>query len=205
MSFNTRPIILSGPSGGGKSTILKKAMENYPDRFAFSSVLDTTRAPRIGEQNGIHYWFIDKASFEKMIANEEFIEYAVFSGNFYGTSKKAIEAVQKTGRICVLDVELNGVKNIRKFGLNAKYILIRAPDLQIIEDRLRQRKTETEETLQKRLNQAKEDLDAVCAQPDLFDFIIVNDDLQRAYEEFVDIIKEELEQFGPSQRQIKQI
>lgn len=191
MSFNIRPVVLSGPSGGGKSTIITKAMHSFPNSFALS-VSHTTRKPRPGEVNGVHYWFSDKETIEKMIANGEFLEYATFGGNIYGTTKKAVEDVQKTGRICILDVELQGVRNIKKCDLNAKYVLIRAPTLLILEERLRQRKTETEDSLKKRLKHAEEDLNAVAADPNLFDFIIVNDDLERAYNEFLSIIDEEM-------------
>ncbi|VDM46073.1 unnamed protein product [Toxocara canis] len=191
MAFNIRPLVLSGPSGGGKSTIITKAMHDYPHAFALS-VSHTTRAPRPGEQNGVHYWFSDKESVEKMIEAGDFLEHASFGGNIYGTSKKAVEDVQKTGRICILDVELQGVRNIKKCHLNAKYILIKAPSLSILEERLRARKTETEESLKKRLKHAEEDLNAVASDPTLFDYIIVNDDLERAYKEFIDAIDAEL-------------
>uniref|UniRef100_A0A9J2P259 guanylate kinase n=2 Tax=Ascaris TaxID=6251 RepID=A0A9J2P259_ASCLU len=191
MAFNIRPLVLSGPSGGGKSTIITRAMHDYPNTFALS-VSHTTRAPRPGEENGVHYWFSDKESVEKMIAKGDFLEHATFGGNIYGTSKKAVENVQKTGRICILDVELQGVRSIKQCDLNAKYILIKAPNLEVLEERLRARKTETEESLKKRLKHAKEDLDAVAADPNLFDFIIVNDDLERAYKEFITAIEPEL-------------
>lgn len=186
-----KPVVMSGPSGGGKSTIITKAMEAYPNAFAFS-VSHTTRSPRPGEIDGKHYWFVSKKKFEEMINNDEFLEYAAFGGHMYGTSKKAVENVIMTGRICILDVELQGVRNIHKSGLDAKYVLIRAPSLEILEQRLRARKTETEESLKKRLKHAKEDLDAVAAESNLFDVVVVNDDLERAYNDFLAVIEEEL-------------
>ncbi|VDK38624.1 unnamed protein product [Gongylonema pulchrum] len=186
-----RPIVMSGPSGGGKSTVITKAMEAFPNAFAFS-VSHTTRSPRPGEVNGTHYWFVSKEKFEEMIKNGEFLEYATFGGNMYGTSKKAVEDVLTTGRICILDVELQGVRSIHKCGLDAKYILVRAPSLDVLEQRLRSRNTESEDSLKKRLKHAKEDLDAADAEPSLFDFMIVNDDLERAYGEFLSAIHDEL-------------
>lgn len=199
MSFNVRPIVMSGPSGGGKSTIITKAMHNYPGTFALS-VSHTTRAPRPGEINGVHYWFSDKETIVKMIENGEFLEYANFGGNIYGTTKKAVEDVQKTGKICILDVELHGVRSMKRCSLDAKYVLIKAPSLKVLEERLRSRKTETEDSLQKRLKHAQEDLDAVSMDPTLFDYIIVNEDLEQAYKEFLDIIGPELKEVAATHK-----
>ncbi|VDM57643.1 unnamed protein product [Angiostrongylus costaricensis] len=186
-----RPIVLSGPSGGGKSTILARAMKDYPNKFAFS-VSHTTRKPREGEEHGVHYWFTDHIEFERMIAEGEFLEHATFGGNIYGTSKKAVDDVGQTGKICVLDIELQGVRNIKKTNLNARYILIRAPSLEILESRLRARGTEGEEDIQRRLKHAKEDLETVERDPELFDHVIINSDFERAYKEFIAAIQEDL-------------
>uniref|UniRef100_A0A914YH40 Guanylate kinase-like domain-containing protein n=1 Tax=Panagrolaimus superbus TaxID=310955 RepID=A0A914YH40_9BILA len=129
MVSSIRPIVLSGPSGGGKSTILKRAMKDHPDAFAFS-VSHTTRDPRAGEVHGSDYWFVPRPEMEQMIDKGLFLEHAQFGGNLYGTSKKAVNDVQKSGKICVLDIELQGVKNIKKTDLNPKYILIRAPSIE---------------------------------------------------------------------------
>ncbi|XGW24745.1 hypothetical protein V3C99_006308 [Haemonchus contortus] len=186
-----RPIVLSGPSGGGKSTILTRAMKEYPNSFAFS-VSHTTRKPRNGEEHGVHYWFTEHDEMQRMIANGEFLEHATFGGNTYGTSKKAVNDVEQTGKICVLDIELQGVRNIKNSHFNARFILIRPPTLEILESRLRARGTEKEEDIVKRLKHAREDLAAVEQNPDLFDHVIVNDDLERAYKEFIKVIEEDL-------------
>ncbi|KAK0424139.1 hypothetical protein QR680_008509 [Steinernema hermaphroditum] len=191
MSTSVRPVVLSGPSGGGKSTILNKATGDFPDAFAFS-VSHTTRKPRDGEEHGKHYYFTDREEFKRMIANNEFLEHAEFGGNFYGTSLKAVEDIQKTGKICVLDIELQGVRNIKNTSLDARYILIRAPSVAVLEERLRRRNTETEETLQKRLKHAEEDLKAVEEDPTLFDHVIINDNLENAYSEFRNALMDDL-------------
>uniref|UniRef100_A0AC35EXZ9 Guanylate kinase n=1 Tax=Panagrolaimus sp. PS1159 TaxID=55785 RepID=A0AC35EXZ9_9BILA len=186
-----RPIVLSGPSGGGKSTILKRAMQDHPDAFAFS-VSHTTRKPRPGEFNGKDYWFIHRPEMEQMIDDGQFLEHAEFGGNLYGTSKKAVRDVQTSGKICVMDIELQGVKNIKKTDLNPKYILIRAPTLEALKARLEARGTETDATIASRLKHAEEDLKAAENDPTLFDAVIVNDDFEIAYKEFLKAISEEL-------------
>ncbi|CAD6189921.1 unnamed protein product [Caenorhabditis auriculariae] len=185
-----RPLVLSGPSGGGKSTILTRAMKEYPESFAFS-VSHTTRQPRTGEIHGIHYYFTERAEMEQMINSGEFLEHAQFGGNIYGTSKTSVANVENTGKICVLDIELQGVKNIKNSHLNARYILIRAPSLK---SSRWARGTETPETLAKRLKHAEEDLREVEKDPTLFDVVIINDDLERAYKQFIDAIKDDLNQ-----------
>ncbi|VDD94203.1 unnamed protein product [Enterobius vermicularis] len=183
-----RPLVLSGPSGSGKSTFIQRALHTYPDTFALS-VSHTTRTPRPGETDGVHYYFTDRDTFYDMIEKGEFLEYATFGGNLYGTSRKAVEDVQKTGKVCILDVELNGVRNIRKSTLDAVFVVVTAPDMQTLTERLRGRKTETEESLQKRLKHAVEDLN-----PTLFDHKIVNDDLEKAYQQFINIALPEQKQ-----------
>lgn len=186
-----QPIVVSGPSGGGKSTILKKLFENFPNSFAFS-VSHTTRKPRPGEVEGKDYYFVEKEQMEKAIANTEFLEYAEFGGNFYGTSRKAIKDVQATGKICILDLEIQGVRSIKKTDLNARYVYVKPPSVEALEQRLRGRMTETEESLLKRLNQAKIDMEAIEKEPHLFDHVVVNDDLDRAYQDFYKIVQDDL-------------
>ncbi|TKR88070.1 hypothetical protein L596_012366 [Steinernema carpocapsae] len=174
-------LVLSGPSGSGKSTLLSKVMAEFPS-FAFG-ISHTTRAPRAGEVHGRHYWFSERQAMERQIAAGEFLEHASFGGNLYGTSFKSVEEIQKTGRICVLDLELQGVRNVKKAALGAKFVLIKAPSIEALEERLRGRKTESEDSLKKRLKHAKEDLDAIEDDPTLFDQVIVNDNLEYAYGE----------------------
>ncbi|GMT26756.1 hypothetical protein PFISCL1PPCAC_18053, partial [Pristionchus fissidentatus] len=188
---SARPVVLSGPSGGGKSTILTRAMKEFEGAFAFS-VSHTTRNPREGEQNGVHYWFSSKPEVERMIENGEFLEHATFGGNTYGTSKKSVNDVLSSGRICVLDVELQGVRNLKAALSDAKYIFIRAPSVDELEKRLRARGTETEETLQKRLKHAREDMEEIAKDKSLFDYEIVNDDLDSAYKQFINALSEDL-------------
>ncbi|KAF7245989.1 Guanylate kinase [Varanus komodoensis] len=174
-----RPVVLSGPSGAGKSTLLKKLLKDYENVFGFS-VSHTTRQPRPGEVDGKDYHFVTREAMRKEIDAGGFIEHAEFSGNMYGTSKAAVQAVQAQNQICILDIDMQGVKNIKKTDLNPIYISIQAPSIEVLEKRLRDRKTETEESLQKRLNTACIDME-LSKEPGLFDMIIINDDVEEAY------------------------
>jgi len=192
-----RPIVMTGPSGTGKSTLFNLAMEKHPKKFVLS-VSHTTRQPREGEIDGFHYHYVSTEVMEEMIKNDEFLEYAKFGKNYYGTSKRAIKDIEDSGRICIMDLELQGVRSIKKLeGLKTlpKFILIRAPSLEILEKRLRARGTETEESIQTRLKHAREDDLAAQNEPHLFDSVIVNDVLDKAYQEFLDAIKEELDAY----------
>uniref|UniRef100_A0A8C6APY8 Guanylate kinase n=1 Tax=Monodon monoceros TaxID=40151 RepID=A0A8C6APY8_MONMO len=154
-----RPVVLSGPSGAGKSTLLKRLLQEHSSIFGFS-VSHTTRDPRPGEENGKDYYFVTREVMQRDIAAGDFIEHAEFSGNLYGTSKAAVRAVQAMNRICVLDVDLQGVRNIKKTDLRPVYIFVQPPSLDVLEQRLRQRNTETEESLAKRLAAARADMES---------------------------------------------
>lgn len=181
-----RPLVICGPSGSGKSTLLKRLFAEYPDTFGFS-VSHTTRKPRPGEEDGVHYHFVAVEQMKTLIANDEFIETATFSGNMYGTSKQAVYDVQAQGRVCVLDIEIQGVEQIKKSPLNPFYIFNMPPTVEDLEKRLMKRGTETEESLAKRLEAAGREM-AYGQAPGNFDVIIVNDDIDRAYEEFMNFI-----------------
>ncbi|XP_037625814.1 guanylate kinase 1b isoform X2 [Sebastes umbrosus] len=186
-----RPLVLSGPSGAGKSTLMKRLMKDHEGIFGFS-VSHTTRNPRPGEEDGKDYHYTTREAMQEGIDNGEFIENAEFSGNMYGTSKAAIEDVLAKNQICILDVDIQGVKRIKETDLNPIYISIQPPSMEILEKRLRDRQTETEDSLQKRLDAARIDME-LSNEPGVFDVVIVNDDLERAYEELKDILNEEIQ------------
>ncbi|CAF2360676.1 unnamed protein product [Rotaria sp. Silwood2] len=190
-ALKPRAIVLSGPSGSGKSTLITEFFKEYPTAFAFS-ISHTTRSPRPGEQDGREYHFIPRANMEKMIALGEFLETTEFSSNLYGTSKKAVEDVAQTGRICLLDVDKQGVKNIRSTNLNALFIYISPPSYEILEQRLRGRKTESEAAIEKRLKEAKESME-FSKEPGMYDHIILNDQLDVAYQQLKEILRKDIE------------
>ncbi|KAM4605631.1 guanylate kinase isoform 1-T1 [Polymixia lowei] len=185
-----RPVVLSGPSGAGKSTLLKKLMKEYDGVFGFS-VSHTTRNPRPGEENGKDYHYVTRDVMQAGIDKGDFIENAEFSGNMYGTSKAAVQDVQAKNLICILDIDMQGVKNIKRTDLNPIYVSIQPPTMNILEKRLRDRKTESEESLQKRLLAAQVDME-ISKEPGLFDVVIVNDSLDDAYGKLKDALLEEI-------------
>ncbi|KAG8509296.1 Guanylate kinase [Galemys pyrenaicus] len=152
---------------------------------------DTTRNPRPGEENGREYHFVTREAMQRDIAAGDFIEHAEFSGNLYGTSKAAVRAVQALNRICVLDVDLQGVRSIKKTDLRPICISVQPPSLDVLEQRLRQRGTETEESLARRLAAARADMDS-SREPGLFDLIIINDKLDEAYRALEEALSEEI-------------
>lgn len=180
LSLMSRPIVISGPSGTGKSTLLKKLFAEYPDTFGFS-VSSTTRKPRPGEVNGVHYNFVTVDEFKRMIENNEFVEWAQFSGNYYGTTIASVNEVTKSGKICILDIDMQGVKSVKKTNLNAKFVFVAPPSIDSLRERLTSRGTETEESIQKRLDAATAEMD--YAKTGAHDETIVNDDLDTAYAE----------------------
>jgi guanylate kinase len=192
MAKTLRPIVFCGPSGSGKSTLLKKLMSEYPTAFAFS-VSHTTRKPRNGEINGRDYHFVERDDMLKSISMNDFIENAEFSGNLYGTSKKAVEDVISSGRICVLDIDVQGVKSLKKTNFNPIYIFIKPPGIEELEKRLRDRGTETEASLQKRLSAAHAEME-YANEKNAFHHIIVNDNLDVAFEKLRGILIKEIDE-----------
>lgn len=180
-----RPVVISGPSGTGKSTLLKKLLAEFPDKFGFS-VSNTTRQPREGEKDGVDYHFTTVDDFKKLIDEKKFIEWAQFSGNYYGTSIKAVDDVAKQNRICILDIDMQGVKSVKASHLNARYLFLSPPSIDALKDRLVGRGTETEELIAKRIAAASAEME--YAQTGAHDKIVVNDDLDKAYKEFKEFI-----------------
>ncbi|KAK9468687.1 P-loop containing nucleoside triphosphate hydrolase protein [Lipomyces arxii] len=180
-----RPIVISGPSGTGKSTLLKKLFTDYPDSFGFS-VSHTTRKPRPGEEDGISYNFVDRAAFDKLIADNAFLEHAEFSGNCYGTTIKAVQEVATKGKTCILDIDMQGVISVKKTDLNARFLFLAPPSLEELRSRLEGRGTESKDSVEKRMAQAEKEME--FAKTGAHDKTIVNDDLDKTYKELVDFI-----------------
>jgi len=180
------PVVFCGPSGVGKSTLVKRLQLEFPTTFGFS-VSHTTRKPRLGEVSGIDYHFVSREDMLKAINSGEFIEYAEFSGNLYGTSKKAVEDVQSKGKMCILDIDVQGVKQIKLTDLSPRLIFIQPPTLDSLRTRLVNRGTETAESLQKRLSVAEAEM-AYGVGHGNFDLIIINDVIEVAYSKLRDFL-----------------
>lgn len=183
-----KPLVLCGPSGAGKSTLQKRLMAELKDSFGFS-VSHTTRQPREGEQNGVAYHFVTQEQMQQAIEKGEFIEHATFAGNTYGTSIEAVRTVREKGLICILDIDVQGVKSIKQTDIQCNYIFVMPPTVEVLEQRLKGRGSETPESLKKRLDRAAEDMEYGKGEGN-FDILIVNDDLDTAYAGFLAFLKE---------------
>ena len=185
MTNKGKIVIISGPSGCGKSTVLAevfKKLSNY-----YFSVSATTRKPREGETDGVDYLFISKNRFKKMLERNEFLEHAEYVGNYYGTPIAPIYDNSEAGNTVILDIEINGFRQIKEKLPEAISIFIAPPSLEELERRLRRRGTESEEKIIERMNTASEQLK--CAE--LYDHVVINDEVCRAADEILDIINSE--------------
>lgn len=169
-----RLVVLTGPSGVGKGTLMRSLLQRHPELYY--SVSATTRSPRPGEINGKHYYFVSRNQFEQMVASGEFLEWAEFAGNYYGTPRSAVEEQVRDGKIVILEIELEGARQIRSSFPSAQRIFILPPSLEELEHRIRGRGQDSEEAIARRLRRAKEEIDAASE----FDVQIVNDDFETA-------------------------
>lgn len=177
-----RVYIISGPSGSGKDTVMKKVFEKRPDiSFSISSI---TRNMRPGEVEGEKYNFISRERFEEMIANDELLEHNVFVGNYYGTPKAPVLNCIENGQDILIEVDVNGAAQIRKKMPEAVSIFIMPPSLEVLKNRLTGRGTDSADVIAKRLG---ESLREIASATD-YDYIVVNDDLETAANDFVAIM-----------------
>jgi guanylate kinase len=177
-----RLFIVSAPSGAGKSTLCQAVRDRFPDLVY--SISFTTRAPRAGEKDGLDYFFISKAEFEKRIRQEDMAEWAEVHGHYYGTSASFLKQQLSAGQRVLLDIDVKGTKQIIQLFPDSVTIFIMPPSLEELRERLEKRGADSPEAIQKRLAAAA----AEIAQRDLYQHIIVNDRLNDAVEAFSDII-----------------
>ncbi|MBN1301815.1 MAG: guanylate kinase [Melioribacteraceae bacterium] len=183
MSEKGKIIVFSAPSGSGKTTIVRNMMSKLPDLEFSVSV--TTRAKRSNETDGKDYYFISEGEFEKKIRDNEFVEWEKFYDYYYGTVRKHIEEKINNGRSVVLEVDVKGALNIKKAYADAVLIFIMPPSMEVLKNRLINRKTESEEDLIKRIARAEMEL----SYKDKFDYVVINENLESAKKEVFEIVK----------------
>ncbi|WP_295578872.1 guanylate kinase [uncultured Oscillibacter sp.] len=172
-----KTFIISGPSGVGKSTVLSALLEKRGN--VYFSVSATTRDPRPGEENGVHYHFLDVDTFRKWIVNDEFLEYAEYVGNFYGTPKKYVDTAMNQGKDVILDIEVQGAIQVTGKRPDVVRIFIAPPSWAELERRLTERGTDSQEKIQKRLLRAKVEFQTAHT----YDYFVINDTVENAVRE----------------------
>lgn len=177
-------VVISGPAGTGKGTVVKELVQNG---CAELSVSATTRAPREGEENGIHYHFLSKEQFESMIHEDGFLEYAEYCNNYYGSPKKPIQTWLGEGKNVILEIEVEGCQKIKEQNPDCISIFIMPPSMEELEKRLRNRGTETEDVIQKRLKRAEEEIEI----SQKYDYIIVNDTVDKCVSDIRNVLDTE--------------
>lgn len=182
MSKKGTLFVITGPSGAGKGTVLKKVTDDL-DHLYFS-VSATTRAPRAGEVDGVHYHFKTREEFLKLIEEERLLEYTEYVGNFYGTPLDPVTEHLTQGDDVILEIELEGSQNVKRKYPAAALVFIAPPSFEELERRLRGRGTEQEETILRRMATARKE----CANMDAFEYVVLNDDADEAARELKSII-----------------
>ena len=179
-------IILSGPSGVGKGTIRRYITDNYKLKLSYSISM-TTRPQRDKEVDGVDYYFVSNEEFDRNIKEDNFLEWEEFVGNRYGTPKDKVEELRNQGKHVLLEIEINGAAEVMKKVNDDRIIsfFLMPPNLEALESRIRRRKTESEEVIQERLNKGKIEM----TMTEQYDYVILNDDVARASQEIVDLIK----------------
>jgi len=175
-------VVISAPSGTGKGTVIGELLKSCPE-FVFS-VSATTRTPRPGEKDGVEYFFLTHERFHDMVSNDGFLEYAEYVGEFYGTPVKPIDEFLDSGKIVILDIEVQGAKQVIIKKPDAITIFIVPPNMKELEKRLRGRGTDSEEKLAARLKRACQELE----EKTHYDYIVINDNVSRAANEIMKII-----------------
>ena len=179
-------VVVSGFSGSGKGTIMKKLMEKYSEKYALS-VSATTRSPRPGEEHGVDYFFVTKEQFEDMIHKEELVEYAQYVSNYYGTPKAYVEEQLTAGKSVILEIEIQGALKIKEQFPDTLLLFVTAPSAEELKNRLTGRGTETQEVIAARLSRAVEESQGM----EEYDYLVVNDKVDETVE-LVDTIIEGL-------------
>lgn len=183
----SKVFVITGPSGVGKGTLIKRLLAACPNLEL--SISATTRSPREGEVDGRDYHFLTREEFDRRVAEGDFLEFATYSGNRYGTLRSEVERRLEAGHSVVLEIEVQGAQQVRAAKEDSVQIFIAPPDPSVLRERLLGRGTDSEDAIDKRLEVAKQEL---AVQED-FDYQVVNDDVDRAAAELTAIVKRELD------------
>ena len=177
-------IVVSGPSGTGKGTIMNEYFKNYTEDNSFLSISATTRAPRPGEEEGVNYYYKTKEEFEYLINTDGLVEWAEFCGNYYGTPKKVVMDMLDAGKNVVLEIEVQGAMKVKESFPDAAFVFVLPPSFAELRRRLVDRQTESEAVIETRLKRAKEEFMLI----DNYNYILINDELDKAVETFHSIV-----------------
>ena len=191
MRLPPRVVVLAAPSGGGKTTIARELLRRHPDAFGYS-VSATTRKPRAGEQDGTAYHFLTPAEFRRRVSAGDFLEWAEYAGESYGTLRSEVERVLASGRHVVLDIEVTGARQARAAYPDpaSAIIFVIPPSPRVLIERLRQRRTESEAELQRRVEIATQEVETARSELGaVYDHVLVNDDLDAAVDEVIDFVR----------------
>ena len=179
-------IVLSGPSGVGKGTVRKRIFDDPTTSYKYSISM-TTRSMRVGETDGVDYFFKTRDEFEKLIEDDAFIEYAEYVGNYYGTPVQYVRETMNAGHDVFLEIEVEGAKQVRKKFPDALFIFLAPPSLDHLRERLIGRGTESEEKIQSRVNEARKEVEMM----NLYDYVVVNDEVDLAKDRIQAIVEAE--------------
>jgi len=182
------PLVISGPSGVGKGTLIKMLTDGHKNRFA-SSISYTTRQMRPGEAEGVNYYYVTVEVFEKMKADNKFVECVVYNGNQYGTAHSEIERLTKLNKVCIMEIDVEGAMKIKETKMSANYLFIKPKSADILKDRLKGRGTETEEVIKQRVEIALKELSQAdtCG---VYNHFLVNDELKESYANMEKLLKD---------------
>jgi guanylate kinase len=180
------PFVVAAPSGTGKTTVCRLALER--DELLDFSVSHTTRSPRSGEKDGVDYYFVSAAEFRRLVEEGAFVEHAEYNAENYGTSHEALRLpLEDRGHDVVLEIEVQGAAQVRERRPDARFIFLLPPDLAVLEDRLRGRGTDSDHAVDRRLAMADRELEAIR----FFDYAVVNDDLEETVDKVLEIVSAE--------------
>ena len=192
-------VVISAPSGGGKGTILKELFAK--DDNLVLSVSATTRSPRPGEEHGKQYYFLQKGEFEELISQGKMLEYAQYVGNYYGTPREPVEQWMAQGKDVVLEIEVQGGAQIKKLMPGCVSIFILPPSMEVLEKRLRDRGTEEDATVRKRLEKAREEIPHAKD----YDYVVFNDRLEDAVEDLRAILRAEKRKYHRNETAVERV